>query len=164
MTSANHQQTPGYESLPSGEELLFFQLDIDAQRADFFQQYVEGLRHSWFHTVIAIHDVFVHLGTAVYIVGLDGKHFLQCVRGAISFQRPHFHLTEALTTELSFTTQRLLSNQTIRTGRTRMHLVINQVVQFQHVHVADSNLAFKLLTGTAVKQGNLTRRWQATQL
>ena len=111
MTSANHQQAPGYESLPSGEELLFFQLDIDAQRADFFQQYVEGLRHARFHTVIAIHDVFVHLGTAVYIVGLDGKHFLQCVRGAISFQRPHFHLTEALTTELSLTTQRLLSNR-----------------------------------------------------
>ncbi len=38
-------------------ELLVFQFDVDAQRADFFQQYVEGFRHARFHLVVAVHDV-----------------------------------------------------------------------------------------------------------
>ncbi len=41
-----------------------------------------------------------------------------------------------------------------------MHLVINQVVQFQHVHVANGNLALELLTGTTVEQCDLTRSRQ----
>lgn len=92
-------------------ELLVFQFDVDAQRADFFQQYVEGFRHARFHLVVAVHDVFIHLGTTVHVIRLNGEHFLQGVGRAVCFQRPHFHLTEALTTELRLTTQRLLSNQ-----------------------------------------------------
>ena len=114
--------------------------------------------------MVAVHDVFIHLGTTVDVIRLNGEHFLQGVCCAVSFQRPHFHLTEALTTELSLTTQRLLSNQAVRTGRTRMHLVINQVVQFQHVHVANGNLALELLAGTTVEQSDLTGSRQATQL
>ena len=63
------------------------------------------------HPVVAIHDVFVHLGTAVNVIRLNGEHFLQGISRAVCFQCPHFHLTEALTTELRFTTQRLLSNK-----------------------------------------------------
>ncbi|SVK46317.1 Uncharacterised protein [Acinetobacter baumannii] len=37
-----------------------------------------------------------------------------------------------------------------------MHFIVNQVVQFQHVHIADSNLALELLTGTAIEQRDLT--------
>ncbi|MNN76866.1 hypothetical protein D3C81_1932810 [compost metagenome] len=33
------------------------------------------------------------------------------------------------------------------------------MVQFQHVHIANGNLALKLLTGTAIEQRNLTRGW-----
>ena len=45
-----------------------------------------------------------------------------------------------------------------------MHFVINQVVQFQHVHVANGNLALELLTGTTVEQGDLAGSRQATKL
>ncbi len=38
------------------------------------------------------------------------------------------------------------------------------MVEFQHVHVANGNRTLKLLPGTAIKQGNLTRSWQIGQL
>ena len=114
--------------------------------------------------MVAVHDVFIHLSTTIHVIRLNGEHFLQGVCCAVCFQRPHFHLPEALTTELSLTTQRLLSNQAVRTGRTSVHLVVDQVVQFQHVHVTYGYRTLELFTGTAVKQRNLTRRWQTTQL
>ena len=63
--------------------------------------------------MVAIHDVFVHLGTAGHVVRLHSQHFLQGIGSTVGFQRPHFHLPETLTTELCLTTQRLLSNQAV---------------------------------------------------
>src|SRR5690606_35960218 len=100
------------ETLLSGD----FKLHIDTQGSDLFQQYIKRLRHTRLHAVIAIHDVFVHLGSACHVVRLDCQHFLQCVRSTVCYQCPHLHLTETLTTELGFTTQRLLGNKTVRTG------------------------------------------------
>src|SRR5690606_17455701 len=77
--------------------LVLLKFHVDTERADFFNQYVKGFRHSGFHTVVAIDDVFVHLGTTGHIIRFNGKHFLQGVRGTVSFQRPHFHLSETLT-------------------------------------------------------------------
>ncbi|GAR62119.1 hypothetical protein NGUA15_03921 [Salmonella enterica] len=57
-------------------ELLVFQFDVDAQRADLFQQNVEGFRHTRFHLMVAVHDVLIHLGTAVHVIRLNGEHFL----------------------------------------------------------------------------------------
>ncbi|CSC53631.1 Uncharacterised protein [Vibrio cholerae] len=106
--------------------------------------------------MIAIYDVLIHLSTAVHVVRFNGQHLLQGIRSTVCFQCPHFHLTEALTTELSFTTQRLLSNQTVRACRTSVHLVVNQVVQFQHVHVTHGNRALKCVTRAAIEQSQLT--------
>src|SRR5690606_28049513 len=134
---------------------VVFQLDIDTEGADFLQQYVEGFRHARIHAVIAVDDVLVNAGTAIYVVRLHREHFLQRVGSTVSFQRPHFHLTEALATELRLTTQRLLGNQTVRAGRTRVHLVVNKVVQLEHVHVANGYRTVKLVTGTAIPQLHL---------
>src|SRR5690606_16653567 len=132
-----------------------FQIDVDTQRTDLFDQYVEGFRHTRLHAVIAVHDVLVHLGPTVHIVRLDGQHFLQGVGGTVGFQCPDLHLPETLTTELRFTTQRLLGNQAVGTGGTRMHLVVDQVVQLQHVHVADGSGALELVAGTPIEQLHL---------
>ncbi len=67
----------------------------------------------------------------LHVVGLDGQHFLQDVGGAVGFQRPHFHLTEALATELGLAAQRLLGDQRVRAGGAGVHLVVDQVVQLQ---------------------------------
>ena len=52
------------------ELLLFVQLDVDTQRADFLDEYVEGLRHAGLHTMVTINDVFIHLGTTRYVIRL----------------------------------------------------------------------------------------------
>src|SRR3989344_5164356 len=150
-------------ALDSRHVLFGFQIDIDAEGTNFLDQHVEGLGHARLHTVIAIHDVLVHLGTAVHIVRLHCEHFLQSVSGTVCFQCPDIHLPETLTTELRLTTQRLLGNQAVRTGRTRVHLVVYQVVQLQHVHVANGNRALELVAGTAVGQLHLAAFRQVCQ-
>ena len=44
---------------------------------------------------------------------IDREHFLQGVGGAVSFQRPHFHLTKTLAAELCLAAQRLLGYQVV---------------------------------------------------
>src|SRR5690606_16606839 len=97
-------------------------------------------------------------------VRLHGQHFLQGVGGAVGFQRPDLHLPETLTTELRLTTQRLLGNQAVGTSGTSVHLVVDQVVQFQHVHVADGGRTLELVTGTTVEQAHLAALRQIGQL
>src|SRR6185503_16621586 len=52
------------------------EVNIDCERADFLHQHIEGFRHAGVDLVFALDDVFIHLGAAAHIVGLDGEHFL----------------------------------------------------------------------------------------
>src|SRR5690554_3860761 len=114
--------------------------------------------------MITIDNVLVHLGPTVDVIRLDGKHFLQGIGGTVCLQSPDFHLTEALTTKLSLTTQRLLGNQAVGAGGTSVHLVIDQVVELEHVHVAHSHRAVKCIAGTAVIQLDLATGIHICQL
>ena len=105
--------------------------------------------------MFAFDDVFVHFGTTVHVVRFHCQHLLQRVCCTVCFQCPNLHLTETLATELGFTAQRLLGNQTVRTGRTGVHFFINQVVQFQIVHHTDCYLAVKRFARTSVIQRDL---------
>ena len=49
----------------------------------------------------------------IHVVGLNRQHFLQGVGRAVRLKCPHFHLTEALTTKLRLTAQRLLGNKAV---------------------------------------------------
>ena len=49
-------------------------------------------------------------------------------RSAIRFQRPHFHFAEALSAELRLAAQRLLGHERVRSGGTRVHLVVEMEV------------------------------------
>src|SRR3546814_10576721 len=95
--------------------------------------------------LVATDDRLVDLGTASDVVRLHGQHFLQRVGGAVGFKRPDFHFPEALATELRLTAERLLGDERVRTDRTGMNLVVHEVVQLDHVHVADGNIAFELI-------------------
>ena len=59
------------------------------------------------------------------------------------------YLTETLTTELRLTAQRLLGYQCIRTNGTCVDLIVYQVVEFQIVHISDSNTVAMLLLAVA---------------
>ena len=100
----------------------------------------------------------------LHVVGLDRQHFLQGVRRAVGFERPDFHLAEALAAELRLAAQRLLGDERVRTGRTRVHLVVDQVVELEHVHVADRDLAIERLAGAAVVQHGLAAQRQVGEL
>ena len=106
---------------------------------------------------LAFDDRFVGLHTTLNIIRFDGQHFLQGIGRAVGFQRPDFHFTEALTTELRFTAQRLLRDQAVRAGRTSMHLVFNQVVQLQHRHHTHGHRLVIRIAGLAIAQGLLSQ-------
>ena len=57
------------------------------------------------------HNRLVGLSSTDDIIALHGKKFLQDVGSTVGFQRPYFHFTETLTTELRFTSQRLLGDE-----------------------------------------------------
>ncbi len=100
--------------------------------------------------MITIDNVLVHLGTAIHVIRLHCEHLLQGVCGAISLERPDFHFTKTLPAELCLTTQGLLSYQTVWSSRPGMHLVIDKMVQLEHVHVTDGNGTIKRVAGPAI--------------
>ena len=92
----------------------------------------------------------------MHVVGLDGQELLQRVGGAVGFHRPHFHLAEALTTELRLATERLLGDERVRADAARVDLVVDEVVQLEHVHHAHGHRVVERLAGLAVEQQRLT--------
>ena len=133
------------------------EFDIETERADFLDQNVEALGDARLERVVAADDGLVDLGTAGNVVRLDRQHFLERVRGAVGFERPHFHFAETLAAELRLAAQRLLGDERVRTDRTGVDLVVDEVVELQHVDVAHGHLAIERLAGAAVIDGRLAR-------
>ena len=101
---------------------------------------------------VALHNRFVCLASSYHVVRLDSKDLLKDVGSAECFERPNLHLSETLTTKLSFTTKRLLSDQGVRTDRTCMHLVLNHVTELKHIdHTYCSRLVETIAGATVVK-------------
>ncbi len=78
------------------------------------------------------------------------------MRGAVCFERPHFHFSETLPAELRLASKRLLGNERVRTDGARVDLVIHQVRQLQHVDVADGDFLLEGLAGHAVVKAGLS--------
>src|SRR3546814_2576669 len=110
------------------------------------------LRNTGLKSIVTLDDRFIDLGTTDNVVRLHRQHFLQGVGSAISLQCPDLHLTEALAAELRLTAQRLLGDEAVGTDRTRMDLVINKVVELQHINIAHGHLAVETIARTAVEQ------------
>src|SRR3546814_5769649 len=72
-------------------------------------------------------------------------------------QGPDLHLAEALAAELCLAAQRLLGDQAVGADGAGVDLVVDQVVQLQHVDVADRDLAVEDLAAAPVDQGHLAR-------
>src|SRR6185312_4286286 len=68
------------------------------------------------------------------------------------------------TAELRLAAERLLGDQRVRTDRTGVDLVVHQMVQLEHVDVADGDLTIELLAGTAVIDGRLARLVDAGEI
>ena len=129
---------------------------IQCQRLKLFKKYLEGFRNTRLRNIITLNDRLIGLHTAYHIIRLHCKDLLQCVGCTICLKCPYLHLSETLSTKLSFTTQRLLCNQGVWTSRTCMDLIVNQMMQFQVVHVTDSGRTVKRLSCTSVTKLYLT--------
>src|ERR1035437_7627727 len=137
---------------------LLHQLDVETQRLQLANQYVERFRHARFDGGLALDDGLVDFRAAIHIVRLRRQQFLQDVRGAIGFERPDFHFPETLSAELRLAAQRLLRDQRIRPDGARVDLVVHQVGELQHVDVAHGHRLFELGTRHAVEERGLARR------
>ena len=134
------------------------QLHIQAQRLQLANQHVERLRHTRLDGRFALDDGLVNLGAAINVIGLRRQQLLQDVRRAVSFQRPHFHFSEALSTELRLAAQRLLGDERVRTDGTRVDLVVDQVRELEHVDVADRDRLFELARRSCRRTGTSCRK------
>ena len=77
------------------------------------------------------------------------------MRGAVCFERPHFHFSESLSTELRFTAERLLGDERVRADGASVNLVIDQVRQLQHIDVADRDFLLERHTRHAIVEPRL---------
>src|SRR6187401_1132868 len=72
---------------------------------------------------------------------------------------PILHLTKTLTTELCFTTQRLLCDKTVWSDRTGMHLIINHVVKFDHIDNTNRCFLVETISRFTIIQVRMTKHW-----
>src|SRR4051794_26099335 len=130
---------------------------VERERLHLLQEHLEGLGDRRLGDVLALDDRLVGLHAPDGVVGLDGEHLLERVRGAVRLERPHLHLAEALAAELRLAAQRLLGDERVRPGAPRVDLVVHEVEQLQDVHVADGDLLLERLTGAPVVELHLAR-------
>src|SRR5664279_4737592 len=130
-------------------------LDVQAERLHLLDQHLERLRDTGLGDVLALDDRLVYLHAAGNVVGLDRQQLLQGPSGAVRLQCPDLHLAEPLAAELSLTAQGLLRDHRVGTGRTCVDLVVDQVVELQHVDVADAHALRVRLAGATVEERDL---------
>src|SRR4051812_25847323 len=135
--------------------VLIEDLRVEPEAAQLLDEDLEGLGDPRRLDLLALHDGFVRLDASEDVVRLHGEQLLQDVRGPVGLERPHLHLAEALAAELRLAAQRLLGDQAVRARRAGVDLVLDQVMELEHVDVADGDLAVERLAAPAVAQEGL---------
>src|SRR6476619_2164638 len=130
-------------------------LGVEAEAPQFLDEDLEGLGDPRWLNLLALDDGLVGLDTSEDVVRLDGKQLLQDVRGAVRLERPDLHLAETLSAELGLATERLLGDEAVRSGRPRVDLVLDEVVELEHVDVADGDRPVEQLAGPPVAEIDL---------
>jgi len=92
----------------------------------------------------------------LHVVALDRQELLQRVGRAVGFHGPDFHLTQALSAELRLAAERLLGDQRVGPDAAGVDLVVDKVMQLQHVHHADGHILVEGLTRATVEEDGLT--------
>src|SRR3954447_20449353 len=132
-------------------------LDVETQGLHLLEEDLERLRDARVGDVLALDEGLVDRHAAGDVVRLDRQQLLERVGRAVRLERPDFHLTEALATELGLTAERLLGDHRVGTRRASVDLVVDEVVELEDVHVADRDRLREWLAGAAVEQARLAR-------
>ena len=139
----------------AGHCLFLNKFNVQCEALQFLEHHIERFGQTRFQNRLALHDSLVHPCATDDIIGLHSQHFLQSVRGAVSFQSPDFHLTQTLTTKLRLAAQRLLRDERVWSRRARVDLVVHKVVKFQHVDNADGDRLREAIARLAVEEPRL---------
>src|SRR5687767_8286235 len=148
-------------------DLLFVlvqNLHRQAERLELLDEHLERLGHARRLDLLALDDRLVGLHATHDVVGLYRQELLEDVRGAVRLERPDLHLAEALSTELRLASQRLLGDEAVGSGAARVDLVLHQVVELEHVDVADRHAMVERLSRAPVEQLRLAVARQAGAL
>ena len=131
------------------------QLDVQAERLELLDEHVEDSRAGPASSVCSPLTIASYMRVRpMHVVGLDGEELLQRVGRAVGFHRPDFHLAEALAAELRLAAERLLGDERVRPDRARVDLVVDEVVELEHVHDAHGDVVVERLAG---RPSNSTR-------
>src|SRR6478672_9642636 len=135
--------------------VLVEDLRVQPEAAQLLDQDLEGFRDPRWLDLLPLDDGFVRLDTSEDVVRLHGEQLLEDVRGPVGLERPDLHLAEPLAAELGLATERLLGDQAVRAGRPGMDLVLDEVVELEHVDVADGDRAVEDLAGPTIAEVDL---------
>ena len=134
---------------------VLHEFDVERQTAQGVDEHVEGRRGVVVRDALAADDRIEGCRAADDVVGLNREHFAQGMRRAVTEERPHFHFAEALTAALCLAAERLLGDERVGADRAHVDLVLDHVVEFQDVHVADGDVLLERLAGAAVEEFHL---------
>src|SRR6476620_3786938 len=130
-------------------------LGVEAEAPQFLDEHLERFGDLRWLDLLPLHDGLVGLDAPEDVVRLHGQQLLEDVGRAVGFERPDLHLAEALAAELGLATERLLGDQAVRAGRPGVDLVLDEVVELEHVDVADGDPAVEQLARPAVAEIDL---------
>src|SRR3989344_7712900 len=124
--------------------------NVQRKTFEFVHEHMEGRRDIRAFDLLARNDGLVRCRATVHVVRLDGEHFLERVRSAVSLERPHLHLAEALAAELRFAPERLLGNERVGADGAHVDLILHEMIQLHNVGDADRDFLTELLAGEPV--------------
>src|SRR3954453_23630583 len=157
------QQIAGGIVLRQGDLLLVGveDLGVEAEAPELLDEHLERFGDARRLDLLALDDGFVRLDAPEDVVRFHGEELLEDVGRAIGLEGPDLHLAEALATELGLATERLLGDEAVRAGGPRVDLVLDEVVELEHVDVAGGDAPVERLAGAAVAQLDLAVVGQA---
>ena len=137
----------------------FLQLHIKSKSTNFIGEYIEACRRARLESIFTLDHRFVNFCPTLNIVTLYGHQFLKNIGGTVCLQRPNFHFPESLAPKACLSAQRLLGDQRVGPRTTGMDLLIDEMVKFEHVDIADGCFLLERLPGTPVVELCFSIRW-----
>src|ERR1700685_2979482 len=131
------------------------ELYVQTESLKLFDENVEAFRKARFEVVLPLDDGLVHARASLHVVAFDGEKLLKRVRGSVRLHGPDLHFPETLSPESGFPTERLLGDERVGADRTRVNLVVDQVMKLEHVHDADRDFLIEGVSGSTVEENGL---------
>jgi hypothetical protein len=150
-----------HHRLEGSDFVLSEEIDIEIECLELSEEYIERLWDIRTADTLPLHDSFVELSTAIDVIGLDREHLLENIGCTVSFESPHFHFSETLTSVLSLSSEWLLCHHRVWTDRSSMDLVFDEMVELEHILDSDHSFLLECITRLSVVELYFTICWES---